>query len=111
MEIEKRLDYLEKRITEVEKDKNDINIIVNVISTKLDNIVKSIDKLSLQYEKNVVELNHRYDEIVTRCDNLEKELDEKTTGEQIKKYNSAVATIISCTISSIVAFIVARILK
>lgn len=111
MDIEKRFEAIENRLSDVEKEKNGINIIVNVVSTKLDNIVKSLDKLSLQYEKNVVELNHRYDSIVERCDKIEKEVNEKTTEEQAKKYNSLVATVVTGVVSAIVAFIMANILK
>ena len=69
--MEQRIKNLEDRVQHLENNNNDVNTIVAVISNKLDNIIKSLDKLSLQHDKNIS------DEDIETLVNAFKDMNEK----------------------------------
>lgn len=105
--MEERIEKLEGRVTNIERDYNTTDKVVAVISTKLDNIIQSLDKLSLQYEKNVSEVNMKYDKLESKVEKLQEELNDKTTGKDAGRFN----VIITAVITGIVGMVLGLIFK
>jgi outer membrane murein-binding lipoprotein Lpp len=93
--MEERITNLEARVQHLEENKNDVNTIVAVISNKLDNIIQSIDKLSLSQEKNISDLSAKYDKLEEKYERLKEEINARTDGKDAEKWQKIVLTI--CT--------------
>ena len=93
--MEQRIKNLEDRVQHLENNNNDVNTIVAVISNKLDNIIKSLDKLSLQHDKNISDLNSKYGKLEEKYEMLRQEINDKTTGKEAEKWDKIVFAIIS----------------
>lgn len=106
--MEERIKNLESRVAKLEENKSDVKTMVAVITEKLDNIVKSIDKLSLQYERNIAEINARYDTLEEKYNELRTEINEKTIGKDAEKWNKIITTIITAIATAIVGFLIGK---
>lgn len=106
--MEERVKSLEARVTVLEDNKSDVRAMMAVVTEKLDNIVKSLDKLSLQYEKNISELNDRYDNLEEKYDKLKEEINRKTIEKDAEKWNKIVITIITGIVSVLIGFFVGK---
>ena len=106
--MEERIKSLEARVSKLEENKSDVKTMVAVITEKLDNIVKSIDKLSLQYERSIAEINARYDILEEKYNELRTEINEKTVGKDAEKWNKVVMTIITSIIGIVLGILIGR---
>lgn len=106
--MEERIKSLEDRVNKLEDSKNDVKTMVAVISEKLDNIVKCIDKLSLQYERSTAELNARYDVLEEKYESLKNEVEIKTIGKDAEKWNKIIGAIITGLVGTIIGIIFSK---
>lgn len=106
--MEERIKELDKRVKLLEENKGDVKTIVEVLNIKLDNIVKSLDKLSIQYEKNVLELNNKYDNLENKYERLKEELNEKTVGKEANNWEKIITTIITSIIGIVLGILIGK---
>lgn len=99
------LQELRKRVEKLEEQNHSIDKIVTVISEKLDNIIKSLDKLTTQNEKNLLEAETKYKELEVKVEKLKEELNEKTTGKDAKKWDNVSWLVLSNVIVLILGFV------
>lgn len=106
--MEERIKELDKRVKLLEENKGDVKTIVEVLNIKLDNIVKSLDKLSMQYDKNVLELNNKYDNLENKYEKLKEELNEKTVGKEANNWEKIITAIITSIVGIVLGILIGK---
>lgn len=103
--MENRLTDLEGRVQKLEENNSDVKLLVAVIKERLDTIVKTLDKLSSQYERYVVEVNEKYEVLNEKYDKLKEELNNKTVGKDADRWKLIITAIITGCVSILLGIV------
>ena len=103
--MEERINNLEKRIQKLEDNKSDANTIVAVISNKLDNIITSLDKFSLQHDRSIAELDAKYGKLEEKYEMLRQEINEKTIGKDADRWSKIIFAIITGVVGVVIGLV------
>lgn len=103
--MEERINSLEKRVQKLEDNKNDVNTIVAVISNKLDNIISSLDKFSLQHDKSIAVLDTKYEKLEEKYEVLRQEINDKTIGKDADRWSKIIFAVTTGVVSVVISLL------